>query len=148
MHPVRFPEIRRHLRQQLVLRNSDIHRKAQLLTDPLPNLPCCFLRCTEEMTSGTHIHKGFIYAVLLHHVRILPQNTHKGSRTSLIQTIIRGYKHKVRTLLLRLRYTLPRPHTVFSRRYGFGKNNPMAHGHIPSDSRRYLPQIQRPPTML
>lgn len=39
MHLIRLPEVGGHLREQLVTRDADVHRKAKLLPDPLLQLP-------------------------------------------------------------------------------------------------------------
>ena len=39
MHLIRLPEVGGHLRKQLVTRDADVHREAELLPDPLLQLP-------------------------------------------------------------------------------------------------------------
>lgn len=144
MHPVRLAEVGGHLCQQLTGGYPDIYSKAQFLPDTVPDLPCRFLRCPEQVAAGRHIHEGLVHAELLHHIRILPQDLQECPGTLLIQAVVRRNQHQVRAALLRLGEGLSGLYAIVFRRDGFRQDDAVPEVYIPSHRRRNLPQVQRP----
>ena len=139
MHPVRPCKIRRHLCKQLITGNPHVDCKTQFLPDTVPDPGGHIFRRAKQPAACAHIHKSLVNAVLLHHVRILPQNLHKRVGAFLIKTVIGRHQYQPRTLPASLHNSLSRLYPVAFRRNRLCQYNPAPSGNVPSHRRGNFP---------
>ena len=138
MNAVRLQEIARHLRQKLVRRHTDIHRKSLLTVDLFPDPVCRLDRCPEQPLRSRHIHERLIHAELLDHIRILPQDGDKRLGLLMIHRMVRLYKCQIRALAQRIHDRLSRHNTVLLGRDRLCQDHAVPRLNISADRRRNL----------
>ena len=118
-------KVPRHFRQQLVAGNADVHRKAQLVIDPLPqSLRRRHGGAVKSLRAG-HIHPGLVDGILLHHRRDLPQKGGKMPRGLHIEAVIRRHDDQSGALLFGAENGFAGLDAEFLRRLTFCQDDPL-----------------------
>ena len=138
MRPVGFFEIARHLREELVLRDTDIDRKLKLFPDLLPQCR----RFRQRVRDARHIRESFIDGHLFHQGGMLFQDPDECLGILSVGLKIRRDQDQVRTFSQRRHDRLPGGDPEFFCRNGFRRDHSVPRLHIPSHSRRHRPEIQ------
>ena len=170
MHLIRLPEVGGHLREQLVTRDADVHRKAELLPDPLLQLPGQQHRPVLDFTlprgvdlrrqpdriegpdavreCARHIEEGLVDAVLLDGVRVLLQDfDHRPARVT-VERVVRRDDDELRALPPRIHDGLAGLNMIFLRRNRLREDDPVALTLVAAHRARNRTKIQRAAEMV